>query len=66
LRSYRIVGEIPLKIDPTGGPIESTSLDPWGLSETEPPTKEQTETGMRPPRISVADMQLSVHGDPNN
>jgi hypothetical protein len=23
----------------TGRPIESTNLDPWGLSETKPPTK---------------------------
>ena len=27
---------------------ESTNLDPWRLSETEPPTKEQTQAGLRP------------------
>ena len=34
----------------TGRPTESTNLDPWGLSETEPPTKEAgPQAGPRPP-----------------
>jgi hypothetical protein len=27
----------------TGEPTESTNLDPWELSETQPPTKEHTQ-----------------------
>jgi hypothetical protein len=34
--------------NPTGRPIESNNLDPWGLLKTEPPTKEHTWTGQRP------------------
>jgi hypothetical protein len=37
----RIGGRIE-KANSTGRPIESTNLDPWGLPETEPPTKEHT------------------------
>jgi hypothetical protein len=34
--------------DSTGRSTESTNLGPWELSETEPPTKEHTQTGPRP------------------
>jgi hypothetical protein len=30
-----------------GRPTVLTNLDPWGLSETEPPTKEHTLAGLR-------------------
>jgi len=40
---------------------ESNNLDPWELSETEPPTKEHTMAGSRPPSTYVADLQLSLH-----
>jgi hypothetical protein len=33
----------------TGRPTESTNLDPWRLPETEPPTKECTQDGLRTP-----------------
>ena len=33
----------------TGRPTESINLDPWGLSETEPPTKEHTQVGAKHP-----------------
>ena len=46
----------------TGRPIESTNLDPWKLSETEPPTKEHTLAGMRPPGTYVADTKPSLYG----
>jgi hypothetical protein len=32
-----------------GRRTESTNLNPWGLSETEPPTKEQAQAGPRSP-----------------
>jgi len=35
--------------DSTGRPTDSTNLDPWELSETEPPIKEHTQSGPRPP-----------------
>ena len=35
--------------DSTRRPTESTNLDPWGLPETEPPTKELTWSELRPP-----------------
>ena len=34
------------------------------LSETEPPTKEHTESGPRPHRTYVADVQLGLHMGP--
>ena len=40
----------------TGRPTKSTTLNPWGLPETEPPTKEQACA-----RIYVADVQLGLH-----
>lgn len=49
---------------PTGVPTELTNLDPWELSETEPPTKEHTQAGPRPPRSYVADMKLGLHVSP--
>jgi hypothetical protein len=36
----------------TGRPTKSTHLDPWELSDTEPPTKEHTQTGVGPQNIS--------------
>jgi hypothetical protein len=50
--------------DFTGRPTESTMLDPWGLPETEPPTKEQAWAGPGPPHTYVADVQLSLHAGP--
>ena len=35
-----------------------------GLSETEPPTKEHTQAGPRPPHTYVADVQLGLHVGP--
>jgi hypothetical protein len=34
--------------DTTKRPSESINLGPWGLTETEPPTKEHAGTGLRP------------------
>ena len=34
--------------NPIGRPTVSTNLDPWELPETEPPTKEHTQAGLRP------------------
>ena len=45
-----------------GIPQESTNLDPWELSESEPPTKEHTWARLRPPGTHVADRQLILHG----
>ena len=33
--------------NPTGRTTVSTNLDPWELPETEPPTKEHTQAGLR-------------------
>jgi hypothetical protein len=44
-----------------GKQTESTNVDTWGLSESEPPTKEHTRAEPRPPYIYVADMQLDLH-----
>jgi hypothetical protein len=35
----------------TERPTKSTNLNPWGLPETEPLTKEHTKNGFRPPDI---------------
>ena len=35
--------------NPIGRPTMSTNLDPWELLETEPPTKEHTQAGLRAP-----------------
>jgi hypothetical protein len=48
----------------TNRPTEPANLGPWGLTETEPPTKEHAWTGPRPPYTYVADVQLS--GSLNN
>jgi hypothetical protein len=47
MSSGNLVEELEVRIegpkedsDSTGRPTESTNLDPWGLSETELPTKE--------------------------
>jgi hypothetical protein len=37
------------KGNPVRKPTESTKLDPWELSETEPLSKEHTWAGTRPP-----------------
>jgi hypothetical protein len=49
---------------PQEDPTESTNLDPWGLSETEPPTKEHTLGATGPPHTYVADVQLGLHVGP--
>jgi hypothetical protein len=33
--------------NPVGKPTVSTNLDPWELPETDPPTKELTQAGLR-------------------
>ena len=46
------LGEGPRALEGTEVPQEdqqSTNLDPWGLSETEPPTKKHTLTEPSPP-----------------
>jgi hypothetical protein len=45
---------------------ESTNLDPWGLSEVEPPTKEHTRAGSRPLHIYSRCATQSPCGSPNN
>jgi hypothetical protein len=49
-----------------GRPTESTNLDPWGLSETEPPTKEHTLVGLRPQNICSRHAAQFPCGSPNN
>ena len=45
-----------------GRPPESTNLDPWGLPETELPTKEQTWAGpILPPQEYGANVQRGLH-----
>ena len=49
---YRRIGrteEPEEDMDSTRRPTELTNLNPWGLPETEPPTKEHTWAGPRPP-----------------
>jgi hypothetical protein len=48
----------------TGRATELTTLDPWGFSETEPPTKEHQGCIKDPPPSYVADVQLGLHVDP--
>jgi hypothetical protein len=50
----------------TGRPADSTNMDPWELSKTEPPTKEHTVWTEVPSPTPpyVADEQLSLHIDP--
>jgi hypothetical protein len=46
-----------------GRPTQSTNLDPWGLSETEPSTK-KLDTQAEPrltPCSCAADVQLGLH-----
>jgi hypothetical protein len=43
---------------------ESTNLHPWGLSESQPPTKDHAQAGPRPPHTYVADVQLGLHVGP--
>jgi hypothetical protein len=35
--------------DPIGRPAISTNLNPWELSDTEPPTRQHIRAGLRPP-----------------
>ena len=35
--------------EPIGRPTISTNMDPWDLSDTEPPTRQHTPADMRPP-----------------
>lgn len=46
--------------DTTRRPTEPTNQDPWGLTETEPPTKEHAWAGPGPP----THMQHGLHMDP--
>jgi hypothetical protein len=48
-----------------GMPQEQSQLT-WifGLSESEPPAKEHTQAGPRPPHSYVADVQLDCHVSP--
>ena len=41
-----------------------TNMDSSRLSETEPPTKEHTQAGPRPPCTYVVDVQLGLHVSP--
>ena len=50
--------------NPTGRPTESTNMVPWGLSETEPLTKEHTRAGHRLSCTHVVDVQLGLHVGP--
>jgi hypothetical protein len=43
---------------------ESTNLDPWGFSETEPPTREHTQPRHRPPGSYGADVWLDLQVGP--
>jgi hypothetical protein len=43
-----------------------TNLDPWGLSETESPTRERGQAGPRHPGTYVADEQLDLYEGPPN
>ena len=45
----------------TGRPTELPNLDPWGLSETEPTTKEHICA--KDPSTYIADVQFSLHVD---
>ena len=45
------------------GDLESTNLGPWGLTETEPPTKEHAGAKPRLPTF-VTDVQLGLHMSP--
>ena len=49
--------------------MESTNLDPWGLPEIEPPTKEQAWVGLSGPKNTlththVVDVHFSFHAHP--
>ena len=48
----------------TKTPTESTNLDPWGLPETELPTKEQAWARSRNPQAYVAKVWIGLHVDP--
>lgn len=46
---------------------EATNLDPWGLSETEVPTKEHTQVNLSPiPTPTSAHLQLRFHVGPEH
>ena len=47
-----------------GKPTESTNLDPWGLPETESPSKQHTKAEPSPHCTYVADVQLDLHLGP--
>jgi hypothetical protein len=53
--------------DSTRRPTESTNLGLWGLTETEPSTKEHVWTGPRPPYTYYSSCAAwSSYGPPNN
>ena len=49
--------------DTTRRPTESTNLSPWGLTETELPTKEHAEPGPRSPHTFL-NVHLGRYMDP--
>ena len=50
--------------DSTERRTKSTNLDPWGLPEIEPPTKEPAWAGPKPPCTYVADVHLGLYVGP--
>ena len=51
--------------DSLARPTVLTNLDPWGLPETEPPTKEHAQAGpCHSTPTYVTDVQLGLHADP--
>ena len=45
------------------GPLGRTNVDPWKLSETEPPTREHAQAGLGP-HTHGADVQLGLLAGP--
>ena len=45
----------------TGSPTGSTNLDPWGLSESETPSKNHTQAAPGFPASCIADVQFDIH-----
>jgi hypothetical protein len=51
--------------DSTGKPTDSTNLDPWQLSETEPLAKELIWAGVRPQHIGLPCLATVGENSPN-
>jgi hypothetical protein len=45
-------------------PTTSTNLDSWGISESEPPTKDYTQAGPSPLGTYIADVKFALPMDP--